>query len=76
MQDDMAAIIAIIKQMFEMFPPGQQAKVDQIRADLAQLELKYASGVAAWEDTYNPAPGPPPIPDPNPPAPPPAPPAP
>jgi len=61
MQDDMAALIAIVKELFEMFPPGQQAKVDQVRADLAQLELKYASGVAAWENTYAPAPGPPPI---------------
>jgi len=50
MQDDMAAIIAIVKELFEMFPPGQQAKVDQIRGDIAQLELKYASGVAAWVD--------------------------
>jgi len=61
MQDDMAALIAIIKELFEMFPPGQQNKVDQIRADIAQLELKYASGVAAWENTWSPAPGPPPV---------------
>jgi len=63
MQDDMAALIAIVKELYGMFPPGQQAKVDQIRADLAQLEVKYASGVAAWNDEYSPAPGPPPIPD-------------
>jgi len=61
MQDDMAALIAIVKELFEMFPPGQQNKVDQIRANIAQLELKYASGVAAWETDYAPAPGPPPI---------------
>jgi len=62
MQDDMAALIAIVKELYEMFPPGQQAKVDQIRANIAQLELKYASGVAAWENEWAPAPGPPPIP--------------
>ncbi len=50
MQDDMAVIIAIVKELFDMFPPGQQAKVDQIRGDIAKLELKYASGVAAWVD--------------------------
>ena len=61
MQDDMAALIAIVKELFEMFPPGQQNKVDQIRANIAQLELKYASGVAAWENDYSPAPGPPPV---------------
>jgi len=61
MQDDMAALIAIVSELFDMFPPGQQAKVDQVRANLQQLELKYASGVAAWEDTYSPAPGPPPV---------------
>jgi len=55
MQDDMAVLIAIVKELYGMFPPGQQAKVDQIRGDLAALELKYASGVAAWVD-------PPPIP--------------
>jgi len=62
MQDDMAALIAIVRELFGMFPPGRQAQVDQVRANLAQLELKYASGVAAWEETYEPAPGPPPIP--------------
>jgi len=62
MQDDMAALIAIVKELYGMFPPGQQAKVDQIRANIAQLELKYASGVAAWANEYGPAPGPPPIP--------------
>ena len=61
MQDDMAALIAIVKELFEMFPPGQQNKVDQVRADLAQLELKYASGVTAWKNEYAPAPGPPPV---------------
>jgi len=50
MQDDMAVLIAIVKELFEMFPPGQQAKVDQIRGDIAILELKYPSGVAAWVD--------------------------
>ena len=55
MQDDMAVLIAIVKELYGMFPPGQQAKVDQIRGDIALLELKYASGVAAWVD-------PPPIP--------------
>ena len=50
MQDDMAVIIAIVKELFEMFPSGQQAKVDQIRGNIAALELKYASGVAAWVD--------------------------
>lgn len=50
MQDDMAALIAIIRELYGMFPPGQQDKVDQIRGDLAALELKYASGVAAWVD--------------------------
>lgn len=62
MQDDMAALIAIVKELYGMFPPGQQARVDQIRANIAQLELKYASGVSAWENNYAPAPGPPPIP--------------
>ena len=62
MQDDMGALIAIVKELFGMFPPGQQNKVDQIRANLEQLEVKYASGVAAWENEYSPAPGPPPIP--------------
>lgn len=61
MQDDMAALIAIVRELFDMFPPGQQAKVDQVRANLKQLEVKYASGVAAWENTYGPEPGPPPI---------------
>jgi len=50
MQDDMAALIAIVTELYDMFPPGQQAKVDQIRGDIAALELKYASGVAAWVD--------------------------
>lgn len=48
MQDDMAALIAIVKELYDMFPPGQQAKVDQIRGNIAALEVKYASGVAAW----------------------------
>lgn len=61
MNDDMAALIAIVKELFDMFPPGQQNKVDQVRADLEQLEVKYASGVAAWENQYGPAPGPPPV---------------
>ena len=55
MQDDFAALIAIVKELYGMFPPGQQAKVDQIRGDIAALETKYAAGVAAWVD-------PPPIP--------------
>jgi len=55
MQTDMAALIAIIRELFAMFPPGQQAKVDQIRGDLEALTEKYAAGVAAWVD-------PPPIP--------------
>ncbi len=50
MQDDMAALIAIVEQLYDMFPPGQQAKVDQIRGDIAALKVKYASGVAAWVD--------------------------
>jgi len=48
MQTDMAAIIACIKELFEMFPPGQQAKVDQLRGNIADLEEKYAAGVDAW----------------------------
>jgi len=50
MNDDMAVLIACLKELFEMFPPGQQAKVDQMRGNLELLELKYASGVAAWVD--------------------------
>jgi len=50
MQDDMAAIIAIVRELYDMFPPGQQSKVDQIRGDIEALELKYAAGVAAWVD--------------------------
>jgi len=50
MQDDMAALIAIVKELYTMFPPGQQAKVDQIRGNISALEVKYASGVAAWVD--------------------------
>lgn len=50
MQDDMAALIAIVKELYGMFPPGQQAKVDQIRGNIAALEVKYASGVAMWVD--------------------------
>jgi len=50
MQDDMAALIAIVKELYDMFPPGQQAKVDQIRGNIAALEVKYASGVAMWVD--------------------------
>jgi len=61
MQDDMAAIIMIVRELFEMFPPGQQDKVDQVRANLEQLELKYAAGVAHWENLYDPEPGPAPV---------------
>ncbi len=57
----MAVLIAIVKEMFLMFPPGQQNKVDQIRANLELLELKYAAGVAAWDNEYSPEPGPPPV---------------
>jgi len=61
MQDDMATLIAIVKELFDMFPPGQQAKVDQVRANIEVLELKYAAGVAHWEKKYAPDPGPPPV---------------
>jgi len=57
MQDDFAAMIACIKELFGMFPPGQQAKVDQLRGNIAALEEKYAAGVTMWDQ--NP---PPPIP--------------
>lgn len=50
MQDDMAVMIACIEELFEMFPPGQQAKVDQLRGNIAALKVKYSSGVAAWVD--------------------------
>jgi len=48
MQDDMAALIACVKELFDMFPPGQQSKVDQLNGNIQALEVKYASGVAAW----------------------------
>jgi len=48
MNDDMAALIACVRELYDMFPPGQQAKVDQLRGNIAALEVKYASGVAAW----------------------------
>jgi len=57
MQTDFAALIACVKELLEMFPPGQQAKVDQLRGNIAALEEKYAAGVVAWD--ANP---PPPIP--------------
>jgi len=47
-QDDAAALIECIKELADMFPPGQQAKADQLRGNIAALEVKYASGVAAW----------------------------
>lgn len=48
MQDDFATMIACIEELFGMFPPGQQAKVDQLRGNIAALKEKYAAGVAAW----------------------------
>ena len=52
---------ACFRELFEMFPPGQQAKADQMRANLEQLETKYAAGVAHWNNLYAPDPGPPPV---------------
>lgn len=48
MQTDFAALIAVVRELFLMFPPGQQAKVDQLRGDLEALTVKYAAGVAAY----------------------------
>jgi hypothetical protein len=48
MQNDFAALIACIDELLEMFPVGQQANVDQLRGNIADLKIKYASGVAAW----------------------------
>jgi len=50
MQDDMAVLVACMRELFEMFPPGQQAKVDQLRGNIELLVTKYPSGVAAWVD--------------------------
>jgi hypothetical protein len=56
MQNDFAALIACIDELLEMFPVGQQPKVDQLRGNIEGLKIKYASGVAAW---VQPAPIPP-----------------
>ncbi len=48
MQEDFAAIVMCIRELLEMFPPGQQAKVDQLRANIRALESKYEAGMAAW----------------------------
>jgi len=61
MQSDFAVLIAIVVQLLEMFPPGMQAKGDQIRADIAILQAKYEAGTAAWDQQWFPDPGPPPI---------------
>ena len=50
MQTDFAAIIAIVDELLGMFPPAQDAKVDQVRGDIAALKVKYAAGVDAWVD--------------------------
>jgi len=59
MQNDFAALLASFNELLEMFPVGQQDRVNQLRANIEGLEVKYASGVAAW---VPPAPIPPPAP--------------
>ena len=59
MQNDFAALLACLNELLEMFPVGQQDRVDQLRGNIEGLEVKYASGVASW---VPPAPVPPPAP--------------
>jgi len=59
MQNDFAALLACFTELLEMFPVGQQDRVNQLRANIEGLEVKYASGVSSW---VPPAPVPPPVP--------------
>jgi len=59
MQEDMSALINIVRELLEMFPPGMQSRADQLRGNIVALERKYEAGLAAWA-----ADPPPPIPAP------------
>ena len=49
MQEDMSALINIVRELLEMFPPGQQSRADQLRGNIVALERKYEAGLAAWD---------------------------